>query len=138
IREEVRPENFFLFGLTAAEVAARKSAGYLPYDYYHSNLALKEVIDALSDGVFSKGDRSLFEPLVHSLLERDEYMLCADFQSYLDCQRLVSEAYLDVERWTRMSILNTARSGKFSSDRSIGEYCRRIWRVDKAQAASEA
>jgi starch phosphorylase len=95
-----------------------------------------EVIDGLSNGVFSHGDGAIFRPLVHSLLDRDEYMLFADFQAYLDCQARVSEAYLDVDRWSRMSILNTARSGKFSSDRSIRDYSRLIWHVDGFKAAS--
>ena len=131
IREEVGPENFFLFGLTAREVAEMRSAGYSPLDYYRSNPALQEVIDALSGGVFSRGDRALFQPLIHSLLDRDEYMLFADFRSYLDCQARVSEAYLDQDRWSRMSILNTSRSGKFSSDRSIRDYCRLVWHVEQ-------
>jgi starch phosphorylase len=138
IREEVGTENFFLFGLTAQEVAARKSAGYSPQDYYRSNPVLKEVIDALSDGVFSRGDRGLFRALIQSLLEHDEYMLCADFQSYLECQALVSEAYLDLDRWSRMSILNAARSGKFSSDRSIRDYSQHVWHVDQLQSAAHA
>jgi starch phosphorylase len=138
IREEVGAENFFLFGLTAQEVAAKKAAGYSPRDEYASNPALKEVIDALSDGTFSNGDRSLFYPLVRSLLESDEYLLFADFQSYVDCQRLVDQTYLYAERWNRMSILNTARSGKFSSDRSIRDYCTKIWHVEKAPAAAAA
>ena len=129
IRQEVGAENFFLFGLTAAEVAARKAAGYHPYDYYHSNPALREVIEALTSGEFSRGDRGLFRPLVDSLMNSDEYMLFADFQAYVDCQNLVGEAHLDVDRWSRMSILNTARSGKFSSDRSVREYSRQIWHV---------
>jgi glycogen phosphorylase len=98
--------------------------------YYHSNGILREVIDALSNGVFSHGDGAIFQPLIRSLLDRDEYMLFADFQPYVDCQARVSEAYLDVDRWSRMSILNTARSGKFSSDRAIREYSRLIWNVD--------
>jgi starch phosphorylase len=138
IRQEVGAENFFLFGLTAQEVADKKTAGYSPHDEYASNPVLKEVIDALSRGKFSNGDRSLFYPLIRSLLESDEYLLFADFQSYLDCQRLVDHAYLDSERWNRMSILNTARSGKFSSDRSIRDYCNRIWHVEQAQAAPAA
>jgi glycogen phosphorylase len=139
IREEVGAENFFLFGLTTQEVMARKAAGYSPSEYYHSNGTLREVIDTISNGVFSRGDRSLFQPLIRSLLDRDEYMLFADFQSYLDCQARVGEAYLDVDRWSRMSILNTARSGKFSSDRSIRDYGRLIWHVDgfKVEPAGE-
>jgi starch phosphorylase len=135
IREEVGPENFFLFGLTADEVAARKSAGYHPWDYYKANDALREVLDAISAGVFSHGDRELFQPLVRSLLDHDEYMLFADFQSYVDCQARVSEVYADMERWSRMSILNTARSGKFSSDRAIRDYARLVWHVGGAAAA---
>jgi glycogen phosphorylase len=138
IREEVGAENFFLFGLTAQEVAAKKSAGYSPRDYYNSNPALKEVIDALSDGVFSRGDRELFRALIQSLLGHDEYMLFADFQSYLECQALVSEGYLDADRWSRMSVLNTARSGKFSSDRSIRDYSQQVWHVDHLQGAAHA
>jgi starch phosphorylase len=132
IRQEVGAENFFLFGLTAAEVASRKATGYHPYDYYHSNPALREVIDALTSGEFSRGDRGLFQPLVDSLMNSDEYMLFADFQAYVACQNLVGEAHLDVDRWSRMSILNTARSGKFSSDRSVREYSRQIWHVENS------
>jgi starch phosphorylase len=128
IRQEVGVENFFLFGLTAQQVAERKASGYSPHDYYHSDGALREVIDAISRGDFSRGDRGLFQPLVDSLMQRDEYMLFADFAPYVDCQARVSETYTDPERWSRMSILNTARSGKFSSDRSVQEYCQRVWR----------
>lgn len=130
IREEVGPENFFLFGMTTPEVMAKKAAGYSPSEYCHSNGTLREVIDSLSDGVFSHGNGSIFQPLIRSLLDRDEYMLFADFQPYVECQARVSETYLDVDRWSRMSILNTARSGKFSSDRAIREYSRLIWNVD--------
>ena len=83
---------------------------------------------SLSNGEFSHGDRGLFEPLVNSLLTSDEYMLLADYQSYIDCQDRVSLAYKDREAWTRMSILNVARIGKFSSDRSIRDYCADIWK----------
>jgi starch phosphorylase len=129
IREEAGAENFFLFGLNADEVARRKREGYDPMLHYQSNLDLRAAIDLIRDGFFSRGDGALFHPLVENLLQHDPYMLCADFQSYIDCQTAVDEAYLDTEHWTRMSILNTARSGKFSSDRSIREYCEDIWRV---------
>jgi starch phosphorylase len=89
---------------------------------------LHEVLVSLSNGEFSRGDRTLFEPLVNSLLDRDEYMLLADYQPYIDCQQRVSAAYKDTEAWTRMSILNVARIGKFSSDRSIRDYCAEIWK----------
>ena len=129
IREEVGAENFFLFGLTAQEVEQRKHAGYSPRDVYESNANLREVLDALTGGEFSHGDKTLFEPLVQSLLNRDDYMLLADYQSYIDCQDRVSVAYRNPDEWTRMSILNVARSGKFSSDRSIRDYCAEIWKT---------
>jgi starch phosphorylase len=129
IREEVGAENFFLFGLTTDEVYDLKVRSYNPRNYYESNSNLKETIDQIGSGVFSRGDRELFRPLVDSLLNRDEYVLLADCKSYMDCQDLVSEAFRDKSRWTRMSILNVARMGKFSSDRSIREYCENIWKV---------
>jgi starch phosphorylase len=126
IRELVGAENFFLFGLTAGEVFDLKSRGYAPRHYYESNTLLREVIDLMSSGALSRGER-LFAPLINSLLERDEYLLFADFQSYVDRQDQVGQAFLDTDRWTRMSILNVARTGHFSSDRSIKEYCDKIW-----------
>jgi glycogen phosphorylase len=138
IREEVGDENFFLFGLTADQVVELKRSGYNPRHYYDSNPVLKEVIDQIADGTFSAGDQQLFRPIVDSLLNSDEYLLLADFQSYLDCQEAVSHAYRDQEHWTRMSILNTARMGKFSSDRSIREYARDIWHVEPLNLAAQA
>ena len=129
IREEVGPDNFFLFGLTTSEVEARKREGYNPRAFYDTNDNLREVLDSLLSGEFSHGDRNLFEPLVGSLLNQDDYMLLADYQSYIDCQDRVAEAYKDQEAWTRMSILNVARIGKFSSDRSIRDYCSDIWKT---------
>ena len=129
IREEVGDENFFLFGLKAEEVQKMKYKGYNPYQYYKSNPALKKVVDMISSGYFSKDNRELFQPLVDSLIFHDEYMLMADYQSYIDCQDEADKKYLDQEKWTRMSILNVARSGKFSSDRTIKEYCDEIWKV---------
>jgi starch phosphorylase len=129
IREAVGPENFFLFGLTADEIVALKGRGYAPRDYYESNPTLREAIDQIAGGFFSNGDRELFRPLVESLLSRDEYMLLADYQAYVECQQRVSDAFRDQRSWTRTSILNTARVGHFSSDRSIREYSRDIWHV---------
>jgi starch phosphorylase len=129
IREEVGAENFFLFGLSAEEVYAVKARGYRPMDYYNANQGLRDVIDLIRSGFFSRGDTELFRPLIDQLLYQDPYLLLADFQSYVECQDKVAEAYRDEERWTRMSILNTARSGKFSSDRTIREYCADIWHV---------
>ena len=129
IRDAVGPENFFLFGLTAREVVDRKAGGYRARDVYEANADLRSALDFIASGAFAAGDRDLFRPLVESLLTRDDYMLLADFQSYVDCQARVSAAYRDPAAWTRMSILNSARVGRFSSDRSIRDYCRTIWNV---------
>ncbi len=129
IRQEVGAENFFLFGLSAPEVYALKTKGYRPMDYYEANQGLRDVIDLIRSGFFSRGDTELFRPLIDGLLYQDPYLVLADFQSYLECQAEVSKTYDDSERWTRMSILNTARSGTFSSDRTISEYCADIWGV---------
>ena len=129
IREEVGAENFFLFGLTAQEVSDLQARGYQPHQYYERNPELKDIIDLIRGGFFSRGDTELFRPLIGGLLHHDPYLLFADYQSYVDCQRQVDGAYRDVEHWTKMSILNTARSGKFSSDRTIREYASQIWKV---------
>jgi starch phosphorylase len=129
IREEVGSENFFLFGLDAEEAFDLKSRGYHPRSWYEGNPQLREAIDQIAAGVFSRGDRDLFRPLVDNLLDRDEYLLLADYQSYIDCQDRVSEAFRDGKKWTGMSILNVARMGKFSSDRAIREYCEKIWQT---------
>jgi starch phosphorylase len=129
IRDAVGRENFFLFGLTAEEVERRKAEGYQPRGIYESDPELRQAIDLIGSGFFSDGDRGLFHPLVEALLTRDDYMLLADYRSYLDCQQRVSDAYADQNNWTRMSIINMARVGRFSSDRSIREYCRDIWDI---------
>ncbi|MGD8609199.1 MAG: glycogen/starch/alpha-glucan phosphorylase [Myxococcales bacterium] len=129
IRDAVGPENFFLFGLTASQIHQLQETGYRPQEYYEQNSALRADLDMIASGHFSRGDASLFRPLVDSLIHRDDYFVLADFQSYVDCQREVSRVWADQNRWTRMSILNGIRMGSFSSDRTIREYCRDIWRV---------
>jgi glycogen phosphorylase len=129
LRAAIGAENFFLFGLSAQEVQTLKAEGYRPMDYYARNAQLREVIDLIRGGFFSHGDPELFRPLMDNLMYYDPYMLFADFASYVDCQAKASDVYRDSERWTRMAILNTARSGKFSSDRTIREYCSDIWKV---------
>ncbi|MDF5733712.1 MAG: glycogen/starch/alpha-glucan phosphorylase [Rhizonema sp. PD38] len=129
IRDRVGAENFFLFGLTAPQVSQTKAQGYNPWDYYNSNAQLRQAIDQIASGDFSKGDKDLFKPLVESLKNRDEYLLFADFQSYLDTQQQVSDVYRDQDKWLLMSILNTARAGYFSSDRTIRQYAEDIWHV---------
>lgn len=137
IREAVGAENFFLFGLTAEEVYALKAKGYNPMDYYNANAELREVIDRIASGFFCPSNRNLFQPLVDSLLYGDQYLLFADYQSYIDCQEQVSQAYRDQENWTRMSILNTARMGQFSSDRTIREYATDIWEAEPVKVLIE-
>jgi len=129
IREEVGAENFFLFGLTAEEVLDLKRKGYNPKSYHEKNPHLREVVDQIASGVFSREDRSLFRPFVDSLITHDDFLVFADYQSYIDRQDEVSKAFRDEKRWTEMTILNAARMGKFSSDRSIREYCEKIWNV---------
>ncbi len=133
IREEVGAENFFLFGMTAEEVSDRRAAGYRPREHYQRDESLREALDLVASGFFSPSEPELFRPLVDSLLERDDYMVLADFSAYVESQRKVDEAYRDPERWTGMSILNSSRMGLFSSDRTIREYCRDIWGVDAVE-----
>jgi starch phosphorylase len=129
IREEVGAQNFFDFGLSSAAVHRMREDGYRPRDYYENDAEIRAVIQLIESGLFARGDSTLFKPIVDQLLDYDPYFLLADFRSYIDTQRHVGETYLDRDRWVRMSILNAARSGKFSSDRSIAEYCREIWDV---------
>jgi starch phosphorylase len=129
IREEVGAENFFLFGLNAEQVGNLTSHGYRPRDHYEQNAALREVIDFIASGALAGGDTNLFLPLVENLLGKDPFLVLADYQSYVDCQSQVSALWLDPEAWTRKSILNAARMGKFSSDRSIRDYCAQVWNV---------
>ena len=129
IRQAVGEENFFLFGLTAGEVSQKKSAGYQPRDYL-SNTELREALDTIASGHFSRGDQNLFRPLLDNLLGSDPYMLLADYQSYIECQDHIGQIYRDRDHWARMSILNTARMGSFSSDRAIREYSSEIWHVN--------
>ena len=129
IREEVGADNFFLFGATADEIRELKAEGYHPETCYKDDEELHQVIDLIRSGVFSNGDTNLFWPLVDSLLMHDEYMLLHDYRSYIDCQAAVSRRYAEREAWVRSSILNTARIGKFSSDRAIRQYSREVWNV---------
>jgi starch phosphorylase len=127
IREAVGAENFFLFGLDVDGVRALRAAGYRPSEHCERNAALRAAVDLIRSGYFSGGDAELFRPLVDALLRHDEYLALADFPAYLDCQQAAARTFADAERWTRMSILNVARSGCFSSDRAIREYCDEIW-----------
>ena len=130
IMEEVGRENIFIFGLTAAEVVQAKRDGYDPWAYRENNAELRQVLDMIGSGYFSPDDPSRFAPILRSLLEGgDHYLLLADYAAYVEAQDQVARAFADSEHWTRMSILNTAHMGKFSSDRSVLEYAQRIWHV---------
>ena len=133
IREEVGAENFFLFGLTAEEVVKVKASDYRPRDYYKKNRAVREVIDFVASGALGRGDRELFRPIVENLLDHDPFLLLADYQAYIHAQERVSALWRKPKAWTRVSILNTARMGKFSSDRSIRDYCNRVWNIKPAE-----
>jgi len=128
IRDEVGEENFFAFGLTAEEIMNLRQS-YNPRIYYEKNEELKKAIDQIKDGYFSPGQPNLFQPIVDALLQKDEYFVLADYESYIECQQRVSRTYLDSDRWTKMAILNVARSGIFSSDRSIKEYADKVWGI---------
>ena len=129
IREAVGAEHFFLFGLTAEEVLERRRAGVGGGAALAGDDELREAVDLVASGVFARGDREVFAPLVHDLVEHDAFAVLADFRAYADAQRQVVEAWSTPARWTRSSILNVARSGRFSSDRAVLEYARQIWRV---------
>ncbi len=129
IREAVGAESFFLFGLTVEEVERTWRDGYRPGERYEADSELREAVDALVSGEFTRGDRGLLRPLVHGLLTSDPFLVLADYRAYVEAQGEVEAAWRDPERWARASILNTARMGRFSSDRSIRDYAREIWKA---------
>jgi glycogen phosphorylase len=129
IRDQVGAENFFLFGMDTDEVAALWQRGYRPQAALDRDPELAEVFELIRSGFFSRGDTELFRPLLDNLLHHDPYLVLEDFSAYRDCQRDVSARFADSEAWVRMAILNSARSGLFSSDRTIREYCRDIWHI---------
>ncbi|HEY5925102.1 MAG TPA: glycogen/starch/alpha-glucan phosphorylase, partial [Kofleriaceae bacterium] len=136
IREAVGAEHFFLFGLTAEEVLAKKRDGYRPRDVLDADRELAYALELIGSGLFSRGDRSLYAPLLSDLVERDPFLVLADFRAYAECQRRVAAAWREPAAWTRSSIVNVARAGYFSSDRSIREYAEKIWRVGHSVTAT--
>ncbi len=137
IREEVGDDNIFIFGLLADEVANLKNNGYNPRDYYENNKNLKRVIDMISSNYFNENEPGIFDPLIEELMNHDYYCLFADYQSYIDKQKEVSRLFRDTEEWTKKSILNVARIGKFSSDRSIQEYSQKVWNIKPIKVNQE-
>jgi starch phosphorylase len=129
IAEAVGADNIFIFGLTSDEVSARKAAGYQPRQVYESSPRVRRVVDFLRSGALCPEEAGLFDGIAEDLLHHDRFMILADFDSYLDAQAQVDAAYRDPARWTRMSILNVARCGYFSSDRSVQEYAEKIWKL---------
>ena len=129
MREEAGPENFFLFGLTVDEVRELQRQGYRPREYIARSAELAGALTSIADGRFSHGDTEVFAPLISNLSDHDHFLVLADYADYIRCQDEVSRTWVDTPSWTRKSILNSARSGKFSSDRSIAEYCDEIWNV---------
>jgi glycogen phosphorylase len=139
IRDRVGADNFFLFGATADQAVAIKQGGYSPRVFYRRDAELKAAIDAIASGTFSGGDPYVFEQIAASILNWDEYLVLADYRSYIDCHdQTVGPAWADQDRWTRMSILNTARSGYFSSDRTVRDYCRDIWHAEPVPVPAHA
>lgn len=134
IMEEVGAENIFIFGLTTPEVAEVKANGYRPSDYYYSNPALKQVLDMIADGYFSVEEPNRYRNLVDSLLHHDQYLLLADYASYIETQDKVSALYQNQDEWVRMAILNVANMAKFSSDRAIADYAKNIWHVTPSRS----
>ena len=131
IMEAVGPENIFIFGLTAEQVTELRTSGYDHRQYYHKDEELQKALNMIASGYFTPLEPNLFAPIVHGLLDQgDYYMLLADYRPYVAAQEKVSQVFLDKDDWARRSILNTARMGKFSSDRSVLEYARNIWRVE--------
>ena len=129
IRDAVGHDNFFLFGHTDHELKQLRDDSYYPRHYYEQDTELRSAIDLINSGVFSHGNHSLFHPLTDSLINHDPFMLMADYRPYVECQSNVAECFLNQQHWSRMSILNVARMGIFSSDRAIQEYCEKIWKV---------
>ncbi|MFK4851018.1 glycogen/starch/alpha-glucan phosphorylase [Microbacterium sp. ZW T6_19] len=127
IRELVGDDHFFLFGMSEPEVETLSARGYRPSEFYQADAGLRAAIDLIASGAFSRGDRSVFEPVVSNLLYEDRFMVLADYASYIAAQERVDAAYADQEAWTRSAVLNVARTGFFSSDRSIRDYIDRIW-----------
>ena len=130
ICEEVGEDNIFIFGMNTDEVAEKYQHGYQPWDYYHGNHELKEVLDMINSGFFSPDEPARFRPIFDNLTQHgDHYLLLADYASYISSQEKVDALYHDTDEWSRKAIINVANMGKFSSDRTIKQYAEEIWNV---------
>jgi starch phosphorylase len=130
ILEEVGPENIFIFGLTVGEVAALVKKGYRPHDYYQASEELRAVVDWIGSNYFTPDEPGCLKMLCENLIHSDPFLVLADFQAYSDCHEKVDAAFKDKAHWAKMAILNTARMGKFSSDRTIAQYASEIWKLE--------
>ena len=129
--EEIGEENMFIFGMTVDQVAELRRSGYNPSDIYHAQAELKLVIDQIRDGYFNSERPDLYHAIIHALMnEGDYFLVLADYADYLRAQAEVERVYADADTWNKMAILNVARVGKFSSDRTIADYAREIWRAE--------
>ncbi|MBU4387905.1 glycogen/starch/alpha-glucan phosphorylase, partial [Candidatus Dependentiae bacterium] len=128
IMSQVGADNFFLFGMDAAEITELRRT-YTPRLFYEQNSELRKIIDQIAEGHFCPHEPGLFGPIAQALLLEDRYFVLADYADYINCQERVSAAYRDEELWTRMAICNVARSGRFSSDRTVKEYAEKIWKI---------
>jgi len=139
IRDEVGEENMFIFGKTVEEVEKMRHEGYNPWNYYNSSEKLKKILDQIRDGFFTPEEPNLFAPIIEALLQKGDYFLVlADFDDYVQKQQEVDKLYLDQEEWNRKAILNVARVGKFSSDRTIRDYADEIWNVEPVEVNQPA
>ena len=136
IMEEVGEENIYIFGLKAHEVLDLKSKGYHPGQYIEKSDELQRILTLIKENFFSMSSANLFRPIYDNLVHQDNYLLMADFDSYSACQRIISNEFKDQDLWTKKSILNVARIGKFSSDRTIQEYAEQIWNVKPVEVKS--
>jgi starch phosphorylase len=130
IRDEVGPENFFLFGLTTPEVTALRQAGYDPMRHINASPALAEAVELIGSGFFSLGESNRYKAIVDNLRYHDHYMVCADFDAYAAAQELAARCYRDQRDWSRRSLLNIIGASAFSSDNTIRQYAREIWNVE--------
>ena len=138
IRDEVGPENIFIFGHTAEEIEALRTSGYDPRAWVEKSAALRRAVDAIARGPLEEAHPGLFRPVVEDLLGSDRYFLCADFDLYVECQGRAVETYQRAQDWARMSILNVAGMGRFSSDRTVREYAADIWSAAPVRVELEA
>jgi starch phosphorylase len=136
IMEEVGEENIYIFGLKTPEVLDLKAKGYHPWDYINKSDELQRILTLIKENFFSMSNANLFRPIYDNLVNQDNYLLMADFDSYSACQRIISNEFKDQNLWTKKSILNVARIGKFSSDRTIQEYAEQIWHVKPVEVKS--